>query len=97
MANSCRVFATSFSPTGADVISWPAGLVREVAKRRCAFFLGAGVSATAANPTGVRPKDWGEFLQEACTLVQVPDKRMQIEALVSEKRYLLASGDQNLS
>ena len=72
------------------MISWPTSLVREVANRRCAFFLGAGVSATAVDSAGVRPKDWGEFLKDACGLVHDTDKRVQIETLVTERRYLLA-------
>lgn len=38
------------------MISWPRSLIREVAARRCVFFLGAGVSASSIDDHGVHPK-----------------------------------------
>jgi NAD-dependent SIR2 family protein deacetylase len=72
------------------VIEWPVALIREIANRRCAFFLGAGVSATAVAPDGTHPKGWDEFLVSATALVRMADLRRQIEQLVCERRYLLA-------
>ncbi len=72
------------------MIDWPQTLVREIARRRCMFFLGAGVSASAADEDGNRPKLWGEFLTEACGLVAAGPKRVEVTKLVDERRYLLA-------
>jgi hypothetical protein len=72
------------------VINWPSSLVREVAARRCAFFLGAGVSASAADAAGKHPKTWHEFLVEACGLISNPSKKATVENLVGAERYLLA-------
>jgi NAD-dependent SIR2 family protein deacetylase len=72
------------------VIDWPTALIREVAKRRCAFFLGAGVSATATAPDGSHPKGWEQFLNAATTLVRADRSRIEIEQMVRERRYLLA-------
>lgn len=69
---------------------WPDALVGEVARRRCVLFLGAGVSASALAGTGARPKDWGQFLTDACSLVRDGDKAEKIRRLVEERRYLLA-------
>jgi hypothetical protein len=61
-----------------------------VARRRCAFFLGAGVSAAAVGPAGERPRDWHGFLTDACSLVGQQTKRNAIIRLIKERRYLLA-------
>jgi len=71
------------------VIAWPDALVREVARRRCVLFLGAGASASAADPEGRRPKGWQELLRDACTLVRSDEARAAIEEMIAEKRYLL--------
>lgn len=72
------------------MITWPQTLVTEVARRRCIFFLGAGVSASSVNSQGVRPKEWGEFLTAALTLVADATSKDAIAKLISERRYLLA-------
>jgi hypothetical protein len=72
------------------VITWPDTLVSEVARRRCAFFLGAGVSAAAVGLHGERPKDWKGFLTDACSLVSPQAKRSVINKLIKDRRYLLA-------
>lgn len=72
------------------MITWPASLIREVAARRCAFFLGAGVSASAADTSGNHPKTWREFLTEACTLVQDLKQKRVLNRLIKDGKYLLA-------
>jgi hypothetical protein len=72
------------------MITWPQTLVTEVARRRCIFFLGAGVSASSVNSQGARPKEWSEFLSSALTLVQNLENRATIEKLIAERRYLIA-------
>jgi hypothetical protein len=71
------------------MIDWPSSLIREVAARRCVFFLGAGVSASASDATGAKPKTWGEFIEEACQLIRTKNKTI-VKKLIKEKRYLLA-------
>ena len=72
------------------MIAWPTSLVREVAARRCVFFLGAGVSASATDKDGKRPKTWTEFLEEACKLITTATKKKIVKKLIKEKKYLLA-------
>lgn len=74
------------------MIAWPTSLVREIATRRCVLFLGAGVSASAADPANPnsRPKTWGEFLTAATNLVQNSKRRTIINRLIKEKKFLLA-------
>lgn len=72
------------------MINWPDALVREVATRRCVFFLGAGVSASSQSPAGVRPKEWAAYLTAACDLVHDAAKRATLQAMISDRRYLVA-------
>lgn len=72
------------------MIDWPESLVREIARRRCVFFLGAGVSASSTDAAGNRPKQWGEFLEAACNLISNPTKKDEIKKLISSRQYLLA-------
>jgi hypothetical protein len=72
------------------MIEWPTTLVREIVKERCIFFLGAGVSASAKDERGNSPPGWEAFLRSACDLVGATDKKAAIDALVRERRFLLA-------
>ncbi len=74
------------------MINWPTSLVREIAARRCVFFLGAGVSASASDPVDPtkRPKTWPEFLTDATNLIHKPTHRKVITKLIKEKKFLLA-------
>lgn len=47
------------------MISWPQSLVEDIARRKCVLVLGAGVSKNSTNESGIRPKDWKEFLVDA--------------------------------
>jgi SIR2-like protein len=72
------------------MIDWPQSLVREIARRRCVFFLGAGVSASASDGVGGRPNNWREFLEAACELVRRDEPKNSIQKLIAAGRYLLA-------
>ena len=72
------------------MIDWPVTLVNEIAKERCVLFLGAGVSASAADSNGKHPPEWKEFLRDACTLVRNADQRLEIEGLIGENKLLIA-------
>lgn len=71
-------------------MQWPNQLVREIARRRCVFFLGAGVSASADFDGGNRPKTWGEFLSDAVTLLEDGQEKSEVLSLIAAKNYLLA-------
>jgi hypothetical protein len=71
------------------MINWPRSLIREIARRRVVFFLGAGVSASAQNEHGHRPKEWKAFLREATDLVP-EESRTEIDNLIEESKFLLA-------
>jgi hypothetical protein len=66
------------------MIAWPTSLVREVAARRCVFFLGAGVSASATDKDGKHPKTWTEFLEEAYKLIRAAAKKKIIKKLIKQ-------------
>ena len=51
------------------MINWPEMLVKDIAKRKCVLFLGAGVSSNAKSEQGKHPATWEEFLKD------VTDKR----------------------
>lgn len=51
------------------MIDWPDDLVFDIASRRSALFLGAGVSKGSENSKGERPKDWNEYLTHLASLV----------------------------
>jgi hypothetical protein len=44
-------------------LSWPAGLVQAIARRRAVILIGSGVSANAKTDDGVHPPTWGDFLK----------------------------------
>jgi len=73
-----------------NLINWPEHLITELAERRCIIFIGSGVSATAENIAGRKPKTWGTFLEDSLTLVQEGNDKEFIKGLIREKNYLLA-------
>jgi hypothetical protein len=72
------------------LIAWPGSLVREIAKQRAVFFLGSGVSASSEDIAGNRPATWRDFLNDACSKVQDPGHRTEIQGFISAQKYLLA-------
>lgn len=70
-------------------MEWPQNLVREIARRRCVIFLGAGASAAAEYEGSNRPKTWKEFLSAAVSLLNGGEKE-EVAALIESKNYLLA-------
>ncbi|MCI1042248.1 SIR2 family protein [Caballeronia zhejiangensis] len=73
------------------MITWPQSLIREIAARRCIFFLGSGVSATSCDAISKdRPKTWGQFLDDAVALVPDEGDRAVIEKLIKAKNFLVA-------
>lgn len=72
------------------MINWPESLVKEVAHRRVALFLGAGVSATAQDEKGNTPYTWSGFLLEAVSLVKNDENQKTIKELLDSNHYLLA-------
>lgn len=70
-------------------IDWPDSLVRDIARRRCVLFLGAGVSMNSLSEDGSsRPPDWLTFLNDGLAKVSSPTKH--IRALISSGDYLTA-------
>jgi len=72
------------------VIVWPQDLVRDIARRKCVLFLGAGVSKNAKNKGGERPKDWEEFLRLLCSRVSDSARRDEITECINANDYLTA-------
>lgn len=72
------------------MIKWPPSLVKEIAKRRCIFFLGAGVSASAINLKGESVKDWEVFIKDASKLITSSDARRECLSILENGNFLLA-------
>jgi hypothetical protein len=72
------------------MINWPADLVEDIAARRSALFLGAGVSKNAKNASGARPKDWSEFLLSVAVAISNPDQKREVEECIRTADLLTA-------
>ncbi len=70
------------------MIAWPQSLVEDIARRRCVFFLGAGVSRNSVGNGGVHPATWDGFL--AAALSQCANPKTYIKRLVQATDYLTA-------
>jgi SIR2-like domain len=69
-------------------MNWPATLIRDIARRRCVFVLGSGVSAQAVGENDKRPPTWEAFLREAAKRCGVNAKKIHAE--IKKGNYLLA-------
>jgi hypothetical protein len=69
------------------MIKWPDDVIRDIARRRCVLFLGAGISRNCTNAQGRHPKTWQEFLQEAVATVH---PNMHIRRLIVKGDFLTA-------
>ncbi|GEL74786.1 SIR2 family protein [Myxococcus virescens] len=70
-------------------IAWSNDLIRDLAKRRCVIFLGAGVSANAKNDKGTSPPLWDAFL-EAATKRLTSQQAAEVSQLIAAKDLLSA-------
>lgn len=69
-------------------INWPPSLIEDIARSRCIFFLGAGVSAGAKtlDPVPKRPKTWDNFLTSINdSFITDPSDKGFIARLIEEK------------
>ena len=69
------------------MINWHKDIVEDIARRKSVIFIGAGVSKNSTNSSGLRPKDWKEFLTFAAD--QTSKKRL-IDNLIRNADYLTA-------
>ena len=72
------------------MITWPDDLVRDIARRRCVLFLGAGVSKNASNAAGERPMNWDEFLRNIALKITLDDQRVAVEQCIGDGDLLTA-------
>lgn len=72
------------------MVNWPQTLIKEIAARRCIFFLGAGVSSSSQTSDGLSPKTWKSFLDNASELVSDVAKKETIKKLIADGKLLLA-------
>jgi len=73
------------------MINWPPDLVREIARRRCVIFIGAGVSMQCANAAGTSPKSWHDLLTAAVGRVAgAKARKNEIKGLLKNGDYLTA-------
>lgn len=68
------------------MINWPSSLVKDLARRKCILFLGAGISMNSTTEEGRRPKGWTELLSEGEKLVE--DRKIK-----KEIRQQIKNGD----
>lgn len=74
-------------------INWPPSLVEDIARGRCIFFLGSGVSASAKTPApeNRKPKIWKDFLESINNqYIKDSSDRSFINNLIINKQFLLA-------
>lgn len=69
------------------MINWHNDIVEDIARRKCVIFIGAGVSKNSTNATGLRPKDWGEFLTKASSMTS---KTSLVNRLIKVSDFLTA-------
>ncbi len=70
------------------MITWPENLIKDIARRRCVIFLGAGISAGCKNNAGRRPRTWSDFLEHATETIASPKRH--IKTLINRQDYLTA-------
>jgi hypothetical protein len=74
------------------MIAWPDALVTELAERRCAIFMGAGVSMGSVAEDGVRrPPSWQTFLDNALVLVHDLKDHRHAKTLINKGQFLDAA------
>lgn len=69
------------------MINWHKDIVEDIARRRSVIFIGSGVSKNSVSSTGLRPKDWREFLDYASTKTQ---KKRLVDSLIRSSDFLTA-------
>ena len=74
------------------MISWPAELIDDIAKRNSVLYLGSGISAASTNDEGKSPATWKNFLQGIleCRQDKLKDCKNLIETLLTRENYLMA-------
>ena len=72
------------------MIDWPTDLVEDIAVRRSALFLGAGVSKNAKNKNNEHPKDWTEFLQSLVGDISDKEHARDVEECIGMSDLLTA-------
>lgn len=74
------------------MIVWPETLVAEIAERRCAIFIGAGMSRFSLGKDGTtRPSLWPNFLQHLRGKMRNPAEQANADGLLTERRFLEAA------
>lgn len=72
------------------MINWPISLIKDIARRRSAIYLGSGVSRNSSNSKGDHPKTWKLFLQHASDAGGFSkDDKDLIDRKIAEGDYLL--------
>ncbi len=65
-------------------------LVDDIARRRVAIFVGAGVSASATTASGGRFKQWRTFLEDVAAKIELDSLKAQAQRLIRENDNSLA-------
>lgn len=74
------------------MFAWPDTLVAEIAERRCAVFIGAGMSHFCFGKDGkTKPPLWPDFLQHLRSKMRTPAEQTTADHLIKERRFLEAA------
>lgn len=65
-------------------------LINDLAQKRAAIFIGAGVSAGVTTKSGTQIKTWGRFLTDATQEIFDPQTKEHAISLIDQKDYLMA-------
>lgn len=73
---------------------WHENLIEEIAYRRCIFFTGSGLTASASNNGGEHPPTWKQFIVDLKDYMinhgLNAEKQSIIEEYIDQKDYLFA-------
>ncbi len=72
------------------MIKWPNSIIKDIARRKCVIFLGAGISKNASNADGIHPKNWQELLTQGANALASKKVQTRVKNLIKATDYLMA-------
>ena len=70
------------------MIKWPNSIIKDIARRKCVIFLGAGISKNASNADGIHPKNWQELLTQGANALASKKVQTRVKNLIKATDYL---------
>lgn len=72
-------------------MNWPQFLIEELADRRCALFIGSGLSSSCQTESGQRPPSWSDLLADMIDFVRDDSVKAIVGNLIENQSYLEAA------